>query len=55
MTSHCVQKWIECGEEVKTNLAALIDSHLLVNSGGHPDLEKQLMTALMAPENKPEN
>ena len=33
-----IQKWIEHGEEVKTNLAALIDSPLLVNSESQPEL-----------------
>lgn len=31
MASKRIQKWIEDGEEVKTNLAVLIDSPLLVN------------------------
>ena len=40
MASNRVQKWIEHGEEVKANLAALIDSHLLVNSDGQPNLDE---------------
>ena len=39
MASHRVQKWIERREEVKANLAALIDSHLLANSDGQPKLD----------------
>ena len=38
MASKRIQKWIEDGEEVKTNLAALIDSPLLVNSESQPEL-----------------
>ena len=40
MASNRVQKWIERGEEVKANLAALIDSPLLVNSDGQPNLDE---------------
>ena len=40
MASHRVQKWIEHGEEVKANLAALIDSHLLANSDDQPKLDE---------------
>ena len=40
MASNRVQKWIEHGEEVKANLAALIDAHLLVNSDGQPNLDE---------------
>ena len=40
MASNRVQKWIERGEEVKANLAALIDSRLLVNSDGQPNLDE---------------
>ena len=36
MASYRVQKWKECREEVKANLAALIDSHFLVNSDSQP-------------------
>ena len=43
MTSHRVQKWIERGEEVKANLAALIDSHLLVNSDGQLEFTVRLL------------
>ena len=38
MASKRIQKWIEDGKEVKTNLAALIDSPLLVNSESQPEL-----------------
>lgn len=38
MASKRIQKWIEDGEEVKTNLAVLIDSPLLVNSESQPEL-----------------
>ena len=38
MTSKRIQKWIGSGEEVKANLAALIDSPLLAKSDGHPEL-----------------
>ena len=40
MASNRVQKCIEHGEEVKANLAALIDSHLLGNSDGQPNLDE---------------
>lgn len=38
MASKRIQKWIEDGEEVKTNLAALIELPLLVNSESQPEL-----------------
>ena len=38
MASKRIQKWIEHGEEVKTNLAALTDSPLLVNSESQHEL-----------------
>lgn len=38
MASKRIQKWMEDEEEVKTNLAVLIDSPLLVNSESQPEL-----------------